>query len=152
MRHFIDDYFVSNDGKLYSKKYGKCKELKPYINKYGYVMYRLCVDGKVKHYSAHHLVYYCFVGKFDTSDGLVIDHIDGNKSNNTPGNLRRVTNRMNCNNPNTKVYGRPPSHKLDLDVNYIKRQVSLGRSFSDIARELGCSRSTIKNRVYGEVV
>lgn len=114
-------------------------------------MYRLCVKSKVKQYSAHHLVYYCFVSKFDTKDGLTIDHIDGNKKNNTPENLRRITQRVNCNNPNTKIYGRIPIHKLNLDVDYIKSQVRLGRSFTSLAKELGCSRSTIKNRMYSKV-
>lgn len=152
MRRFIDDYFVTDTGEVYSTKYGKLKKLRYYINNKGYVMYRLCVNGKVKQYSAHHLVYYCYVSSFDTKDGLVIDHIDGNKENNTPENLRRVTNRVNCNNPNTKVYGRTPSNKLNLDVDYIKSQVRLGRSYNSLAKELGCSRGTIKNRVYGEVV
>lgn len=59
---------------------------------------------------------------------------------------------MNCNNINTKVFGRVPSNKLELDVNYIREQVDLGRTFTSLAKELKCSRSTIKNRVYGEVV
>lgn len=152
MKHFIDDYFVTNDGNVFSFKYGKKRKLKYYINSKGYVMYRLSINGKVKQYSAHHLVYFCFKGEFDTSDGLVIDHIDGNKRNNTPHNLRRVTNRVNCNNINTKVFGRVPTNKLDLDVNYIREQLDLGRTFTSLAKELKCSRSTIKNRVYGEVV
>ena len=150
MRNFIDDYFVTETGEVFSGKYNKSRKLKPYINSKGYVMYRLCVNGKVKQYSAHHLVYYCYVNKFDTSDGLQIDHVDGNKTNNTPSNLRRVTCKVNCNNPSTKVFGRAPSNKLSLDVSYIKSQVNSGRTFNSLAKELGCSRSTIKNRVYGE--
>ena len=37
-----------------------------------------------------------------------VDHIDGNRTNNNPTNLRWVTQKENCNNPNTKyknVYG-----------------------------------------------
>lgn len=152
MKKFIDDYFVTNTGKVFSRKYGKLRELKYYVNSKGYMMYRLSIEGKVKQYSAHHLVYYCYVSRFDTKDGLVIDHIDGDKKNNTPENLRRVTNRVNCNNPNTKIYGKTPKNKLDLDVNYIKSQVELGRSFTSLGKELGCSKSTIKNRFCGKVV
>ena len=31
-----------------------------------------------------------------------VDHIDGNRTNNNPTNLRWVTHKENCNNPNTK--------------------------------------------------
>lgn len=152
MKKFIDDYFVTNKGEVFSKKYGKLRKLRYYVNSKGYIMYRLCVNGKVKQYSAHHLVYYCYVSEFDTKDNLVIDHIDGDKKNNTPSNLRRVTNKVNCNNPNTKVYGITPSNKLNLDVDYIKAQVKLGRTLNSLAKELNCSISTIKNRVYGKIV
>lgn len=34
-----------------------------------------------------------------------VDHIDGNRTNNNPTNLRWVTHKENCNNPNTKYRG-----------------------------------------------
>lgn len=102
MRHFIDKYAVNEYGELFSFKSGKQKKLKPYKTKKGYVMYRVCVDGKVKHYSAHHLSYWVNVDRFDTSDGLQIDHIDGNVLNNYFTNLRRISDRDNMNNINTR--------------------------------------------------
>ena len=64
-------------------------------------MYRLRINGKTVQKSAHYLSYWVNIGHFDKSDGLQIDHIDGNKLNNHYTNLRRVTPRDNCNNINT---------------------------------------------------
>ena len=46
-----------------------------------------------------------------------VDHIDGNRTNNNPTNLRWVTHKENCNNPNTKyknVYS--GSHRIWTDI------------------------------------
>lgn len=101
MRHYNDRYVVNELGELFSLCRGGMKKLKPYINNRGYVMYRLRVDGKTIQRLAHHLSYWVNVGHFDTSDGLQIDHIDGNKLNNHYTNLRRVTPKDNANNINT---------------------------------------------------
>lgn len=101
MIKFDGNYSVDEYGNVYSRKYGKLRKLKPYINKRGYIMFRLRCDGKTVQYSGHHLSYYVNVSEFDTSDGLQIDHIDGNKQNNHFSNLRRVTAKENMRNPNT---------------------------------------------------
>ena len=49
----------------------------------------------------HQLVYENFVGEIP--DGYEIDHIDGDKTNNTVYNLRLVTHKENMNNPITKT-------------------------------------------------
>ncbi len=48
----------------------------------------------------HTLIYITFYGPIP--EGLVIDHINGNKKDNSAENLRAVTNAENCNNPATK--------------------------------------------------
>ena len=101
MRYYNDNYVVNEQGELFSLFGLKIRKLKPYKNKCGYLMYRLRIDGKTIHKSAHHLSYWVNVGHFDTSDGLQIDHIDGNKLNNHYKNLRRVTHKDNVNNINT---------------------------------------------------
>ncbi len=109
MRYYNDDYVVNEYGELYSLFGFKLRKLKPYKNKRGYLMYRLRLNGKTVHKSAHHLSYWVNIGKFDTSDGLQIDHIDGNKLNNHYTNLRRVTPRDNANNINTMGKLKPKS-------------------------------------------
>lgn len=101
MRYYNENYVVNEYGELFSLFGYKLKKLKPYYNHRGYAMYRLRVNGKTIQRSAHHLSYWVNIGHFDTSDGLQIDHIDGNKLNNHYTNLRRVTPRDNINNINT---------------------------------------------------
>lgn len=101
MRYYNENYVVNEYGELFSLFGLKIRKLKPYKNNRGYLMYRLSIDGKIIQKSAHHLSYWVNVGHFDTSDGLQIDHIDGNKLNNHYTNLRRVTPRDNMNNINT---------------------------------------------------
>ena len=101
MRYYNENYVVNECGELFSLFNHRLRKLKPYYNHRGYAMYRLRVNGKTIQRSAHHLSYWVNIGHFDTSDGLQIDHIDGNKLNNHYTNLRRVTPKDNCNNINT---------------------------------------------------
>lgn len=50
----------------------------------------------------HRLVYEAF--KCEIHEGMEIDHIDRNKRNNNPNNLRVVTHKDNVNNPLTREY------------------------------------------------
>ena len=95
MYHYDENYVVNEYGELFSVFGNRLKKLKPYINARGYAMYRLRVNGKTIHRSAHFLSYWVNIGHFDKSDGLQIDHIDGNKRNNHYLNLRRVTPKDN---------------------------------------------------------
>lgn len=147
MKHFIDDYFANEYGELFSKKYNKLRKLKPYTNYKGYNMYRVCIDGKVKTYSQHHISYWVNISEFDTSDGLQIDHIDGNKQNNYYSNLRRVSQVINANNPATKKYGRTPANKCDIDMVELIELRAKGMSIASLAKRFNCSRSTIKSRL-----
>ena len=71
----------------------KNKQVAGTLNNYGYVVVR--VDGKNK--KAHRVIYEMVTGE-PIPKGMVIDHIDGDKSNNAWINLRLATvslNRMN---------------------------------------------------------
>jgi len=59
----------------------------------GYLQIRLSVKGKRYHIYAHRLVYTCLVGEIP--NGLSIDHINGNKTDNHPDNLEPVTSGEN---------------------------------------------------------
>lgn len=56
-------------------------------NKDGYMKYSLSINGKQHYFSGHRLAWYVVYNEIPK----VIDHIDGDKSNNKISNLRNVT-------------------------------------------------------------
>lgn len=66
----------------------------------GYYRYDLCKNGKYEYFYIHRLVFETFIGKIP--DGLEIDHINTDKSDNRLCNLRVVDRKGNMNNPITK--------------------------------------------------
>lgn len=83
-------YEVSNLGRVRSYKKEPCKILKQCINSRGY--YTVGVNGKVC--NVHSLVAKTFK-PLPYTEGLVINHIDGNKLNNEINNLEWVTQKYN---------------------------------------------------------
>lgn len=88
-------YEVSDCGEVRNKLTGKV--LKPYFNKHGYKKVRLVKDKKAFGTSIHRLVLMAFC-PVDGMEKLEVDHIDGDKSNNTLSNLRWVTHEENIGN------------------------------------------------------
>lgn len=73
--------------------------LKPLAAKGWYISVMLCKSGKAKRFDVHRLVAMAFV---DNPDGKpCVDHIDADRWNNVSTNLRWVTQKENCNNPNS---------------------------------------------------
>lgn len=86
--------YIDNDFVIYRmNKEGKLIQVKPSINNCGYEF--ICYKGHEIVY-VHRLVYEAFNGEIP--DGLEIDHIDRNKHNNNPDNLRLVTRSENMTN------------------------------------------------------
>lgn len=71
------------------------KILKPIITKNGYLSVSLTKDKKVKPTYIHQLVAIHFLNHIPNGFKYVIDHINGDKTNNTLSNLRIVSNRDN---------------------------------------------------------
>lgn len=81
------NYLVYDDGRVYSKFTNKF--LKCYANRNGYLMYRLYNDKKVVHKFAHRLVAELFIP--NSNNYPQVNHIDGNKRNNSISNLEWCT-------------------------------------------------------------
>lgn len=87
-------YEVSNFGRIKSLRYGKKKELKPFIDSRGYHQYTLYSDRKRKFW-VHQLVAISFLGHNPIDRTIIVDHIDNDKSNNSVFNLCITTQRVN---------------------------------------------------------
>lgn len=92
---FDMDYEVSSLGRIKSYKRNKEKLLSPHKNIKGYMYINLCVNKKRLVITVHRLMALAFFG-VNTDHNTVVDHIDGNKSNNLLENLRIVSQRENA--------------------------------------------------------
>lgn len=108
-------YAVTDEGQIYSLKQGI--QLKPAMNAGGYLIVSLNKDG-VKHtVPIHKAVYYSFNSyrKLTRTDLLVIDHIDGDRTNNRLDNLRKITTRENTSRAKTNMYGKGVHYFKNID-------------------------------------
>ncbi|WIT26276.1 hypothetical protein [Bacillus phage SPO1L3] len=87
-------YKISEQGYIFSEK--KESPLKPYRINSGYLVVKLTKNGKRKAFQVHRLVALHFCEGY--AEGLVVDHIDGDKNNNHCSNLRWVTQKANARN------------------------------------------------------
>ena len=94
-RDFTNYEVYPFEDKVVNLKNGK--ELKQSTNDRGYKCYRLYKDGKVFSIRTNRLYYECVNGEIPK--GMEIDHIDNNRGNNHPSNLRAVSHTENMNNP-----------------------------------------------------
>ena len=104
------NYEVSNKGRVRRSAHIRCDKrgrtstikeiiMKPEVTFNGYLRVGLYKNGRFHHKRIASLVAEAFLGI--KPNGKEIDHIDGDKTNNTPENLRYVTHKENLNNPVT---------------------------------------------------
>lgn len=87
----VPEYLVSKDGLVWSTKTKRI--LKAQINKPGYSFVSLRIGGETKAYSVHRLVVEAFAGEIP--DGMVVDHINSKKTDNSFENLRVISKQSN---------------------------------------------------------
>lgn len=88
------DIEISNLGKLRKVLDGKYYDYNTYVNSRGYMNTLLYTrDNGRKNFTLHRLLMLTFVGG---GEGLVINHKDGNRLNNSLDNLEWVTRSQNC--------------------------------------------------------
>lgn len=129
-------YSVSNKGRFSSgvsinpnrhKERGwKVKIISPYANKKGYMIVRTRENGATKHYQLHRIVLSVF-NPCDNMELLQVNHIDGNKSNNSISNLEWCTCKENMEHAiRTGLFDLTKNVSIySLDGNFIKTFDSL---------------------------
>ena len=140
----FSNYNVDEYGNVYSQN---GKKLCQWTDNMGYrqvVLYK----NKKRHYKrVHRLVYEAFNGAIEK--GLIINHIDENKDNNSLYNLEAITTSENI----KYFYERNNVTKVEYDVsvydkatgNFIKRYNSLRA----LCEELKLNRKTVTNIIKG---
>ena len=89
-------YQVSNKGRVKSLKFGKERILRQSVDRLGYHCLQFCHNKIKKKFNIHQLVAMVFLNhKSDGTLNLVVDHINGDKSNNSVENLQLTTQRHN---------------------------------------------------------
>ena len=92
-------YFISNCGRLKSYCKYSARIVKPYRNQYDYLRADIWKNGKRETVLIHRLVAKAFIENDRPEEKDTVDHIDGNKHNNTSSNLRWLSRSAN-----TKAY------------------------------------------------
>lgn len=128
--------------------------LKPSLSSTGYVDVAFSSGGTASYHNlVHHLVAGAFIGP--RPDGMVINHKDGNKSNNCADNLEYVTQKQNS--VHSYETGMSPCgsrhYKAKLNTETLAKCRALrarGMMWKDIAVELGVSKNTVYRAFHGE--
>ena len=81
----LPDYLASSFGRIYTMKTGKV--LSGHIRPSGYIKVAIVQDSQNKVISVHKIICRTFHGE-SPDPSYTVDHIDRDKSNNTPVNLR----------------------------------------------------------------
>lgn len=132
-------YEVSNLGRIRSlnrvvsrsdgeRRNIKGKILKTRIDKHGYERIDLKINGKSKLWLVHRIVAMAFIEKKKGCN--YIDHIDGNRSNNLPSNLRWCTISENNTYPIAIANRRKAACDLEIKVAQYTKDMVLINSFS----------------------
>lgn len=154
------EYLISDCGNIISpehtiidkrgvKQHFRKRKLKPTLHSTGYLVVIFRKQGKKITLRVHSLVAELFVENPDNKP--IVDHIDGNKTNNNAKNLRWVTNSENIRNKNTyndfkeKVTKArkdeiKPVYQLDNDYNVITKF----NSVEEAAKAMFCSAPLIR--------
>jgi hypothetical protein len=151
-RSVLDGFYeVSSDGQVRraraasNAKVGKV--LRAQLNRCGYFVVGVCMNGKKRLIPVHSLVAGAFLGP--RPDGMHIDHIDGCKVHNAASNLEYVTPKINTIRAHklglAAVHDRHPQAKLTSDQAARLYQImQSAHNKSHLAKEYGISRRALR--------
>lgn len=134
-------------GEVLSKRWHKplgCLNLK------GYKVCMLHLNKKRIQAKIHRIIWIASHGEI--TSGFVIDHINGNKSDNRLCNLRLADHILNSNNRRNYKGSNNPSAKINYQIaNKIRKQHVALKSYSKVANLFNLSRSLIAQIVRREL-
>lgn len=164
-RHFVDpeielrpilshpNYYAGSDGNIYSTKSSKGhlrknpRILKPFIGNSGYQTIGLFLNKSSQNLMVHRLVCGAFHG--NCPEGMECLHIDDDKFNNTPSNLKWGTRSQNLL-MREKIRGgwagglKHGNQRFNKEqISEIKKLISEEIMGTEIAKKFGCHKSTI---------
>ena len=144
-------YLASSSGEVKRIKKSKGakinKILKPYLNKSnGYYYITLTKNCVQKNFYLHKIIIKSFLGE----SNLQVNHIDGNKKNNSINNLEYVTSSQNMYHATRVLNKRSKENHWNsklksADILEIKKLKNLGLTQKAIAEKFNVSRITICN-------
>lgn len=151
-------YIISSYGRIFSINYsGKkhnVKQLKTQINITGYERITITYLNMVLNLSIHRIVAFAFIYNSDIINKIEVNHIDGNKLNNTIENLEWVTPEENIKHAfdiKLRKYGENSSNSKYTSDQIIKvcEMIVNDYKIKDICKITGVAKYTIKDILYG---
>lgn len=152
----LPGYLASSDGDIFSIKttsgyldYNNPHELHKTLNNQG----RYMVSINKKPTQVSRLIYMAFNNTSEIPMNLVVDHVDGNRLNNQPGNLQLITQQANIKkrvHQSISLNFHKPDSKLDLyEVGKIKYDL-LSLPQSEVMRKYSITRNRVSNIALGK--
>lgn len=140
------DYKVSSEGEIISMKFGKERLLNYGKDTAGYYQANLYRNGIQKTMNAHKVVASAFLG--ECPEGLIVRHLDDDKSNNHVSNLAYGTHKQNGEDAvRNGKYPKGEAHyfsKLtETDVKLIKALRTFGWTHKFIGEIMSVSRRNV---------
>lgn len=130
-------------GHIYSCQRFRNKKLLNGANANGYRVHKICFNGTKYQVRAHRIIWLACNGS--VPDGLEIDHIDRDKSNNSINNLRLLTGSGNKTNRRIFDGAGNPNAKLSSEqVKNIRLRYKTGELIREIAVRFGMSVTSIR--------
>lgn len=149
---YEDLYEVSDLGRVRrTRAYNSSKKepLKPVFDGKHYLRVSLSSANKARAFNIHRLVANAFIG---IGDGMVVNHINGDKLDNRLANLEVVSIQQNeAHKWDVLKNGHSPNKKLSYEqVLAIRSAKASGLSLSEIAKTFGTCKSNVSAIVRGQ--
>ena len=135
-------YFVNSDGFVWNKKH--TKPLNGKLDKDGYRTLNLFENGKRRTIREHRLIALCFVNNPYPDKYNIVNHIDGNKQNNSAVNLEWTDNSGNMKHAiKNGLYKTPDTSKHTIILDTITNEIMEFKSRKECEKYYGAEYRSI---------